>query len=345
MSSLSQFGKNPSYPPFVKENTIPIDLIVSAGGGGGGVYDTISQFRRAGGGGGGGQVIEINNFLVNRGDNYSFVSGQGGSAGTATLPPTNGSDSTFQISSVSRGNLPIGFGEIRSVGGGAGASYSSTSILIRARPGGCGGGAPAGLKSNNSTFYDQRDLEIRPGVASMPGTYRSSIVNQEGGTTTITISGYNGSKGDPYYYPTTTSNLRFAGGGGGGAGGEGINAFIESTTIMGGNGGPAYRSPFIPNLAFGYGGGGSFTFRTPPGASTNSSSGIPLESGVTSYGNGGQSGVPASSGGFGCIVISYPISYGPSTFTITPTSTDTSSRPGYYIYLFAGLSGSITFPT
>lgn len=349
MSNLSQFGKNVSYPAVVDKTTIPIDIIICGGGGGAGIYDTLSQFRRAGGGGGGGQVVELNNFLVNRGDSYSCIVGQGGARGTNTQKPSNGGDSSFIISSASRGNLPQGFGIIKAIGGGGGGSYVNPIGLVAASPGGCGGGAGSGLKSNNSTFYRHIDIELRPGVASIPGTYSSSIVNEEGSITTYTVSGYGGSNGDPRY---NTTVQRFCGGGGGGAGGEGTAGRIQSTTIMAGNGGPGYRSAVIPNIngsprVYGPGGAGSFTFRNPPGASVNSSNGIRLDFGGSDiqFGGGGNSNTPtlAQNGIQGQIVVSYPTAYGPST--TSGFSVETTSRPGYYIYYTNGASGTITFPT
>lgn len=284
----------------VPSNAPPtVEYLVVAGGGG-------STSTSDAGGGGGGGYRTATGYAVTAATPITVVVGAGGTSGGTT----RASDSSF--------------GTITSIGGGQGATASS-STGINGGSGGGHGPARSGQYRNAADLY--------------------------GGTGTVG----QGNNGASYTGPWVTNNGNLSGGGGGGAGAAGSpGGYLNQTgspAITGGAGGNGLQSSISGTATYYAGGGGG----AGAGSFDSNNGGL---GGLGGGGNGGQAGWGQYgrgsngsantggggggnyAGGSGIVIIRYPDTYDAATAT-TGSPTVTVSG-GYRIYKWTS-SGSITF--
>lgn len=277
--------------PTITINDTSIDtmytLVVAGGGGGGGSGAGTAGLYPAGaggGGGGGGGVLYAPATVINTGETYYVVPGEGGAAGqtnTAAISPgTNGADSFILGKTLN----------ITAKGGGGGAGYFATTTTggQNGLTGGSGGGA--------SSPYNA--ASVFTGTATTGGTG---------------ISGQGFAGG-------ATSAIRINAAGGGGA----SQAGIGSTSQPYGFGGAGITIPTVvtgisPFAGGSYGGGGSGWGSTGYNTITDQNSiqiitgavgggglpGTPGDSRTGGGGGGGGENTPAGNGGSGVVKIAY----------------------------------------
>jgi len=218
-----------NYIAFTINDTItfPINMncdIFMIGGGGGGGYNH--------GGGGGAGAYFSSNYIFQGGISYSIIIGNGGTGGTGSAIPTNGTNTIIRKTSDNSIIFQVN-------GGGAGGHYDKTP----ANNGGCGGG---GLGWDNNR-----------GDVSFSGSNSINI-----GTNGIGFNGGDGNK-------VSSSSFLMGGGGGGcgstgtkgtdlisGSGGNAIKTNIKGfDSYYGGGGSGFYFNGGFNNLKNAKGGG------------------------------------------------------------------------------------------
>lgn len=246
-----------------------VDYLVVAGGAGGG--------GDMGGGGGAGGYL-TNSFEFQPSASYSVTVGAGGQRGSGVYNnnATNGGNS-----SLIGGDLSV-----TSIGGGKGASRTSSGAKITGGSGGSGGGG-SGLSGGGTG-----------------GTGGSGTSGQ----------GFNGGSG-------ISAAAIDGGGGGGGASQVGESAFNNSSSGDGGDG----KASSITGTSIYYGGGGAgsaYGSGTATGGlgggGDSRSNGVPNTGGG---GGGSSSSDVAGNGGSGVVILRMPIDNYSGTTTGTPTVT------------------------
>lgn len=255
-------------------------LVVGGGGGGASTYDGNNNGNGPRGGGGGGGVLYNANYAVTAGTMYPVTVGAGGAGGRGNNVDGNqGGDSRF--------------GNIYSLGGGAGQRYNSGSTGNYGN-GGSGGGVA----------YSSYSTGCQPGAGNMGGG-NVGISNDgaaggggAGGPGAPDMSGGSGGNGGPGIGYSIAGRL-MPYGGGGGAGG------YPAGRDNYGLGGGLATGPYLQNNAFGMGGqsGGR------GGQGQSQSSSIAAPSKGVDYtgggGGGGGSGAIGADGGHGIVIVRY----------------------------------------
>lgn len=340
LSSLfTQQQEQPTYPFPLRDDVAPVDILLVGGGGASGQIFSVTPNSNllAAGGGGGGEVVDIRNFPIILGKEYSFEIGPGsnsaGGSGSDTFLGPRGYGVDQQID-----NLLI------ARGGGGGAGYQSNPKI-----GGSGGGGYSGTDApiNDGIHYGAKSTENYS-----DGNIRtSSFFYKYGLNTTISWHGNRGGNGVSY----DVGGTRFAAGGGGGAaspGGDGITGNIVSnnTFHVGGAGGAGYSYDLLSASGgmrrFGCGGGGGICSANvnsycSVGYSEYDAGGI-LPSPVQPFyaGAGGTAAVGTNSFGSGVdglIIISYSNAYEPlllqGAFNISNATPSGFPRASYRTYI------------
>jgi hypothetical protein len=210
-----------SWKPFSDSEGYPIEVLIIGGGGGSG--------QDNGGGGGAGGYIEIENFFVTSGYEYSVVVGGGGAA------KTDGANSSFgNLTAIGGGRGSTSAGSGASGGSGGGGGFSSgagaTGTGKQGNDGGngsaagYGGGGGGGAGANGSTAGTN--------IGGNGGAGRASSITGS----SVTRAGGGGGGGN------STGGSGGSGGGGAGSGGSGVagnNA--TANTGSGAGGGSGYQ--------------------------------------------------------------------------------------------------------
>jgi hypothetical protein len=204
---------------FETPQTVNIDFLVVAGGGAGGFDD---------GGGGGAGGYRTSTQTINQGIAITITVGDGGSAPTAYVDASNGSDSSISGS---------GLTTITSAGGGGAKGYNNAGNSGGSGGGGAGHTTSAGGSGNTpSTSPSQGN---NGGSSSTPsGNYGGG----GGGAGEAGNTDGGGQGGDGTASSITGSSVTYAGGGGG------INR-TSSTPIVGGDGGGGAGGVNTPNTS------------------------------------------------------------------------------------------------
>ena len=286
-------------------------LVIGAGGGGA---------NSLGGGGGAGGYIEAKQYPVTPGGTVSVTVGEGGPGG-----PTNPSGYT----PGNTGGVSV-FGNLRALGGGAGAGYAS---------GQAGTGNPAFTPIGAGSAQVNQNHGFSGGSGGGGGGTESQIITN-GGQAMQLASPYAGAVG--WGYPGGAGwgggSANHAGGGGGGAGGRGgDNTGIQSQTFSvpasgGGDGGPGRASDITGSwVVRGGGGGGGSHGGTQTGGAGGAGGGgkggnhSPQSAGVAgtaNTGGGGGAGYwPWAPGGPG------GLAGGPGVVIVKYVTDDATSRP------------------
>jgi len=224
--------------------TYDIDFLVVAGGGAGGFDD---------GGGGGAGGYRTSTQTLEQGTTITITVGDGGSAPTAYVDASNGSDSSISGS---------GLTTITSAGGGGGRGYTYTGASGGSGAGSGGAGTNAGGSGNTPSTSPSQGNN---GGSSSASQYAGG----GGGAGEAGNTDGNGQGGDGTASSITGSSVTYAGGGGG------ANR-ANSTPIVGGDGGGGTGAVNTPN--------------TPPTAGTANTGGGGGGGAGTSPSNGGNGG-------------------------------------------------------
>ena len=273
-----------------------VEVLVVAGGGGGGSFN--------GGGGGGGGVIYINSYSVTPGSAISVTVGNGG---VGDGRPGNGASGASNTIGTNGGNSV--FGNITSIGGGVGSTYSVRTSGVSGGSGGGGWGAvsnggsgTSGQGNNGGGGYpngnNYTETSGGGGGAGGKGLHGGPITSQPGyGGPGLLYS----ISGSPNYY-----------GAGGGAGANRFGGYALGGSGVGGDGG------IIGSLAGKAGtpctgsGGGGAAYNGTPGSSAD-----------------------GGAGGSGTVIVRYP---GPQKAT---GGNSINFIEGYTIHIFTS-SGTFT---
>jgi hypothetical protein len=233
------------------------------GGGAGGGYDV-------GGGGGAGGLVYNEHFDILSGYEYTIVVGAGSIGGTASIPESNGFNSSINdIIAYGGGSENTTSTNIGSAGGTLDLSGNTTGNPNQGNDGargdnwkaGGGGGGAGGLGTTGEN-----------GVGNGPRP-------ENGG-----YKGFGGNGGPGLYYSISGTSTLYAAGGAGGSGGNGADNNNTGSTGDDGQGG----------TSSGGGNGGGFVSYSYPSTYVYSNG-----SNATAYGSGGGGGGYLKSGGNG----------------------------------------------
>lgn len=277
-----------------------VSYLMVAGGAGGG-------FNSAGGGGAGGYITS--DAVFTKSVTYNVTVGGGGTAGTSSALPGNGSNTVIS---------GTGFATLTAIGGGGGSAAAPSPGQIP-QPGGSGGGGggnQAGAKGvyPGSTYIDAFRQGYDGGVGFSDNT-------------TYAVGGGGGGGGG--------AGVTAANGSAGSAGGVGIYSSIsgENTAYCGGGGGGGDTRGSRAGGAGGTGGGGA-----------GSGSASAATAGTVNTGGGGGAGPfgggSGAAGGSGIVILSWP-----TTTANVASATGTynySESGGNRILKFTG-SGTFSF--
>jgi len=180
----------------IADASVTASVLVVAGGGGGGANEPAGSGDAAGGGGAGG-LINATSMVFEGATTYTVTVGAGGIAGTGSVAPTAGDNSSVTGTGIA----------LTSYGGGKGGTEA-----FGQSSGGGNGGSGGGANNNHSASYPG-------GISVYLGSSYVSLYRQ----------GYDGGN------TLTDSTSYRAGSGGGGAGGAGVTR-TSNTGAAGGPG-------------------------------------------------------------------------------------------------------------
>lgn len=276
--------------------TVPVDFdpssntiegIGGGGGGGGGTTGTAAQGRGGGGAGGGGEYRKISNFNPAGSGSISYVIGQGGSLGAANASGTNGTDTTWNSTSlVAKGGL-LGANTGAGTGGAGGT-------------GGTGGTGAAG-NNNGGKGGDggKRSVTLGGGGGGGGGA---------GGTSAVGGAGTNGTAGST--------------GGAGGAGGAASGGTAGASNGGAGGAGTVWTDTVALTTGGAGGGGGGGLAGAGAGGTAGAAGNYGAGGGGGAGGGSGSSAGSAGTAGANGIIA---ITYTPFTISGTANGNDTAT--------------------